>query len=81
MLLKLVDESVFDTFVTTIVTYVDALTQAKADTKNISVVLIKEAHQFQKTITHGQKLLDELIHSAIKKTIPGKDIFKLYDTF
>jgi len=35
--------------------------EAKANTKNISVVLIKEAHQFQKTIAHGQKLLDGLI--------------------
>jgi alanyl-tRNA synthetase len=61
MLLKPVAESVFDSFVTTMVTFVDALTEAKADTKNISVVLIKEAHQFQKTIAHGQKLLDELI--------------------
>jgi len=57
------------------------LMEAKADTKNISVVLIKEAHQFQKTITHGQKLLDELMKWASKITITGKDIFKLYDTF
>jgi alanyl-tRNA synthetase len=43
--------------------------------------LIKEAHQFQKTIAHGQKLLDELIQWTNKKSITGKDIFKLYDTF
>ena len=61
MLLKPVDEEVFDTFITTIVTFVDALMEAKADTKSISVAIIKEAHQFQKTIAHGQKLLDELI--------------------
>lgn len=81
MLLKPVEESIFDMFVTTIVSFVDALTQAKADVKNISIVLVKEAHQFQKTITHGQKLLDELISWAKKKPISGKDIFKLYDTF
>lgn len=81
MLLKPVTESVFDIFITNIVTFVDALMEAKADTKNISVVLIKEARQFQKTITHGQKLLDELITWAGKKPISGKDIFKLYDTF
>ena len=81
MLLKPVAEEVFDTFVTTIVTFVDALMEAKANTKNITLVLIKEAHQFQKTITHGQKLLDELIKSSNKKTISGKDIFRLYDTF
>ena len=61
MLLKSVPEDVFDTFTTTIVTFVDALMEAKADTKNISTMIIKEAHQFQKTIDHGQKLLDELI--------------------
>lgn len=81
MLLKPVDQAIFDAFVTTIVTFVDGLTEAKADTKHISVVLIKETRQFQKTIAHGQKLLDELIKWANKKTISGKDIFKLYDTF
>ncbi len=81
MLLKPVTEHVFDVFITTIVTYVDALMETKADTKNIALVLIKEAHQFQKTIIHGQKLLDELIAWINKKIISGKDIFKLYDTF
>jgi hypothetical protein len=61
MLLKAVPEEVFDIFITTIVTFVDGLMEAKANVKNISVVVIKEARQFQKTITHGQKLLDELI--------------------
>ena len=61
MLLKPVNEDVFDTFITTIVTFVDALMETKSNTKDISVVLIKESHQFQKTIAHGQKLLDDLI--------------------
>ncbi len=81
MLLKPVAEDVFDAFVTTIVTFVDALMQAKANVKNISATLIKETRQFQKTIAHGQKLLDEIIKWATKKTISWKDIFKLYDTF
>jgi len=81
MLLKSVSEEVFDAFITTIVTFVDGLMEAKANTKNISAVLIKEIHQFQKTIANWQKLLDELIKWADKKTISGKDIFKLYDTF
>ncbi len=81
MLLKPVSQDVFDAFVTTMVTFVDALMETKADTKNISVILIKEAYQFQKTITHGQKLLDELIAWASNNTIFWKDIFKLYDTF
>ena len=81
MLLKPVSEDVFDSFVGTIVTFVDALMEAQTNTKNISIVVIKEAHQFQKTITNGQKLLDELIKSNTTKTISGPDIFKLYDTF
>lgn len=81
MLLKSVDEKIFAEVMTTMVTFVDALMEAKADTKHISAVLIKEAQQFQRTIANGQKLLGELIVSAKDKTIAGKDIFKLYDTF
>ena len=81
MLLKSVEETVFDSFITTMVTFVDALMETNADTKTISISLIKEIRQFQKTIIHGQKLLDELIKWAAKKTISWKDIFKLYDTF
>jgi len=81
MLLKSVPEDVFDVFLTTIVDFVDGLMGTNANTKNISMVLIKEVHQFQKTIAHGQKLLDELIAWAGKQMISGKDIFKLYDTF
>jgi alanyl-tRNA synthetase len=61
MLLKSVDESTFDMFISTIIAFIDGLLETKADIKNISVVLIKEARQFEKTIVHGQKLLDELI--------------------
>ncbi len=81
MLLKSVPEEVFDTFVWHIVKIVDDTFWEHADTKMIVTTLLKEAHQFQKTIAHGQKLLDELINAAKKKTILGKDIFKLYDTF
>lgn len=80
-LLKPTAESVFDSFITTMVTFVDALMEANADTKNISTVLIKETHQFQKTIANGQKLLDDLIKSVHNNIVSGKDIFKLYDTF
>lgn len=81
MLLKPVAESVFDSFVTTMVTFVDEITETKAEIKNINLVLLKEVHQFQKTIIYGQKLLDELIKWSTQKTISGQDIFKLYDTF
>ncbi len=81
MLLKSVDQHVLDVFITTIVTFIDWLIEANADTKAISLAIIKETHQFQKTILHGQKLLDELITWANNKIIPWKDVFKLYDTF
>ena len=81
MLLKTVSEQVFDTFLTQIVALVADRMEVNTDTTNIIAVLLKEAHQFQKTIAHGQKLLDELIQWATKKIISGKDIFKLYDTF
>lgn len=81
MLLKPVSEQVFDQFITKIITLVDDIMESHEDIKNINIVLLKEAHQFQKTIAHGQKLLDELIKWSSKKTISGQDIFTLYDTF
>lgn len=41
----------------------------------------KEIIQFQKTITNGEKLLKEIckLH-ADTKLLPGKEVFKLYDT-
>jgi len=41
----------------------------------------REVIQFQKTISNGQKLLQDIIKSAKKKTISWNDAFKLYDTF
>jgi len=81
VLLKSGSESLFDAFISTIVTFVDGLMEANADTKSISVALLKEVRQFQKTITHGQKLLDDIVAWAKDSIISGKDVFKLYDTF
>ena len=68
MLLKPVEQHIFDVFITTIIDFVDALMEVGADTKHISVIIIKETRQFQKTIMHGQKLLQELI-SSVKGSI------------
>lgn len=81
ILLKPGSEHLFDVFITTMVTFVDGLMEMSADTKAITAVLIKEIRQFQKTIANGQKLLNNLIVSSKDKTITGKDIFQLYDTF
>ncbi len=81
MLLKNLSEQTFESFISTMVTYVEALMEAQVDAKAITLTLIKETRQFQKTIAHGQKLLDELISSTNTKIILWTDIFKLYDTF
>lgn len=81
MLLKPIDADAFTAFITTMITFVDALMETKADTKHVTTILIKEIQQFQKTIAHGQKLLDELLTWSSDKHISWKDIFKLYDTF
>jgi alanyl-tRNA synthetase len=49
-----------------------------------SKVLRFEEERFSKTLEQGMKIIDEVIASAKKsglKTLPGSDIFKLYDTF
>ena len=61
MLLKPVSEQLFDSFLHQIVVLVNDQMQTQVDIHHIVTVLTKEAPQFQKTITHGQKLLDELI--------------------
>lgn len=81
LLLQPLTEKAFDEFIVTIVNLVDTLMDTHADVQNISSLLKKEVLQFQKTIAHGQKLLDELIVWAKNHSISGKDIFKLYDTF
>lgn len=81
MLLRSQADSLFEPFITDIVTFVDSLMEANANTKYITTVLIKEVRQFQKTIMHGQKLLDEVVASTTAGSVSGKDIFKLYDTF
>lgn len=52
--------------------------------ERISKVLRFEEERFSRTLEQGMKIIDEIIAAAKKagsKTIPGNEIFKLYDTF
>ena len=81
MLLKAVDVKTLPTFLKNIVKEIVALFDLAGNFDPIVALLEKEVVQFQKTITNGQKLLQDIITSAKKKTIWWADAFKLYDTF
>jgi len=81
MLLKPLHEKDFDVFVSAMIVLVDRLMETNSSPTTIAAVVTKEVRQFQKTIRHGQKLLDELVAWVKKNPISGKDIFTLYDTF
>ncbi len=54
------------------------------DTRNSRKVLKFEEERFAHTLTSGMTILDKLIadvKSSKKSTIPGSELFKLYDTF
>lgn len=48
---------------------------------HIARVLLKEEEQFERTLDHGMKLLDESIAVLESNVLPGDTIFKLYDTY
>lgn len=81
MLLKEVDVKTLPTFLKNIMKEIVSLFDLAGNFDPIVVLLEKEITQFQKTITNGQKLLQDIISSAKKKTISWADAFKLYDTF
>lgn len=49
--------------------------------EHIARVLLKEEEQFERTLDHGMKLLDESIAALDGNVLPGGTIFKLYDTY
>ncbi|WP_414501789.1 alanine--tRNA ligase [Zymobacter sp. IVIA_5232.4 C2] len=49
--------------------------------EHIARVLLKEEEQFERTLDHGMKLLDESIAALDGNVLPGDTIFKLYDTY
>jgi alanyl-tRNA synthetase len=59
MLLKEVDQKTFTSFLKNIVAEIVSLFDLKGDFDSVVDVLEKEIIQFQKTITNGQKLLNE----------------------
>ena len=81
MLLKEVDLKTFPVFLQDIVKEIVSLFELSWNFDQIISLLEKEVTQFQKTITNGQKLLQDIITSSKKKTISWADVFKLYDTF
>ena len=55
------------------------LVERRADVED---VLGAEAEQFARTLTQGQRLLEEvLVGSATQGTVSGEDAFRLFDTF
>ena len=81
ILLRQVDVKTLPTFLKHLVQEIVDLFDLKGNFDSLISILEKEVTQFQKTISNGQKLLQDIIASAKKKTISGMDAFKLYDTF
>ncbi|HET6514160.1 MAG TPA: alanine--tRNA ligase [Thermodesulfovibrionales bacterium] len=54
------------------------------ETERSSRILMVEEERFERTLEQGMKIMDDLVGSLRKsglKTIPGNELFKLYDTF
>jgi len=52
---------------------------AKAD--YVSGLVKKEEEAFHKTLTNGEKLLNQMLEKTTAHQLDGKDAFKLYDTY
>ena len=59
----------------------DAYPLLAKESKIIEANLLKEEKQFSETLIQGMSLLKNEIEELDGKVIPGKTIFKLYDTF
>ena len=59
----------------------DAHPLLKKESKIIEANLLQEEQQFSETLNQGMSLLKSEIEDLNGKVIPGKTIFKLYDTF
>ena len=49
--------------------------------EHVKRIIMTEEERFQHTIDYGLYMLEEMLKKQKQKVIPGKDIFKLYDTF
>ena len=47
----------------------------------VSGLVKKEEEAFHKTLSHGEKLLNQMLDKAEDKKLSGTDAFKLYDTY
>ncbi len=59
----------------------DAHPLLKKESKIIEANLLQEEQQFSETLNQGMSLLKSEIEDLDGKVIPGKTVFKLYDTF
>ena len=59
----------------------EAYPDLRAAQANIEKVIVKEEHQFVKTLDQGMRILEQDLAHLTGDTIPGDTIFKLYDTF
>lgn len=59
----------------------EAYPELEQNQAQIKRVLLKEEEQFERTLDHGMKLLDETIAHLQGDTLDGEVIFKLYDTY
>jgi alanyl-tRNA synthetase len=44
-------------------------------------VLLAEIKQFARTIHHGEQILSEMLTQLDTNQLPGRNVFKLYDTY
>ncbi len=47
----------------------------------VSQLVKKEEESFHKTLSHGEKMLTEIITKSTSNIVSGEDAFKLYDTY
>ena len=59
----------------------DAFPELRAASKQIEQTLIREEEQFTETLNQGLQILEKQTAHLVGKQIPGKLVFKLYDTY
>ncbi len=52
-----------------------------AKVEYVSGLVKKEEEAFHKTLSHGEKLLTQMLEKSSHQQLSGKDAFKLYDTY
>lgn len=59
----------------------DYYPELKVNMNHVEEVILKEEELFDKTLSSGEKKLNEMINNSSNKELSGSDAFKLYDTF